>query len=197
MRRRLAEHVRMPLHRDAYALALNSAFTAATGLLYWIVAAKAFSAHAVGLNSALISAMMFLAGIASLNLPNILVRFLPESGDRILSRVVWAYGISAAVGRVRGRGVHPGRQVVVPPLGFLQSDTGLQTWFVFSTVAWCVFTIQDSVLTALGRAIWVPVENAVFSLVKLGLLVVAAATRFPAMGSSSRGRSRCSCRSRA
>src|SRR5690348_10403610 len=176
MRGRLAEHVRIPLHRDAYALALNSAFTAATGLLYWIVAAKAFSAHAVGLNSALISAMMFLAGVASLNLPNILVRFLPESGHRIRVRVVWAYGISAAVAACAAVVFIVGVGSWSPRLGFLRSDTGLQTWFVFSTVAWCVFAIQDSVLTALGRAVWVPVENAVFSFLKLGLLAVAAAS---------------------
>ena len=30
-------------------------------------------------------------------------------------------------------------------------------------------------LTALGRAIWVPIENAVFSLLKLGLLAALAA----------------------
>jgi hypothetical protein len=34
------------------------------------------------------------------------------------------------------------------------------------------FAIQDSVLTALGRAVWVPLENAVFALLKLGLRVV-------------------------
>jgi O-antigen/teichoic acid export membrane protein len=176
MRSRVAEHVRIPLHRDAYALALNSAFTAATGLLYWIVAAKAFSAHVVGLNSALISAMLFLAGVASLNLPNILVRFLPESGSRIRARVVWAYGISAAVAACAAVVFIVGVGSWSPRLGFLRSDTGLQTWFVFSTVAWCVFAIQDSVLTALGRAVWVPVENAVFSFLKLGLLAVAAAS---------------------
>src|SRR5437588_13097426 len=82
LRAQFLEHVRIPLHRDGYALALNSAFTAVTGLFYWIIAAKTYSAHAVGLNSALISSMMFLAGIASLNLPNILVRFLPGSGTR-------------------------------------------------------------------------------------------------------------------
>src|SRR5947209_9587161 len=84
----LLEHIRIPLHRDGYALALNSAFTAATGLVYWILAAKTYSAHAVGINSALISSMMFLAGISSLNLPNILVRVLPESGRRTSRRVV-------------------------------------------------------------------------------------------------------------
>lgn len=175
LRRRLLDHVRLPLHRDAYALAANQAFTAATGLLYWVLAARTYSAHYVGLNSALISAMMFLSGVASLNLPNILVRFLPESGDRIRTRVIWAYGASAAAAACAAVVFILGVGSWTPRLSFLHSDRSLEGWFVFSTIAWCVFAIQDSVLTALGRAVWVPVENAVFSFVKLALLAVAAA----------------------
>ncbi len=175
LRHRLLEHVRLPLHRDAYALAANQAFTAATGLLYWVLAARTYSAHYVGLNSALISAMMFLSGVASLNLPNILVRFLPESGDRIRTRVIWAYGASAAAAACAAIIFIVGVGSWTPRLSFLHSERSLAAWFVFSTIAWCVFAIQDSVLTALGRAIWVPVENAVFSFVKLALLAAAAA----------------------
>jgi O-antigen/teichoic acid export membrane protein len=181
LRRQLLEHVRIPLHRDGYALALNSAFTAATGLLYWILAAKTYSPRSVGLNSALISTMMFLAGIASLNLPNIIVRFLPESGDRTRLRVTWAYIASGALALCAAAGFIVGVGSWAPRLGFLRSDHGLQAWFLFSTLAWCLFVIQDSVLTALGRAIWVPVENAVFSLLKLALLA-ALATMLPLYG---------------
>jgi O-antigen/teichoic acid export membrane protein len=176
LRRRLAEHVRVPLHRDGYALAVNSAFTAATGLLYWILAAKTYSTHAVGLNSALISSMMFLAGIASLNLPNILVRFLPESGDRTRTRVICAYGVAGAFALCVSAVFIIGIGAWAPRLSLLRSDHGLQAWFLCSTLAWCLFTIQDSVLTALGRAVWVPVENAVFSVLKLGLLAALAAS---------------------
>lgn len=176
VRGRLVEHVRVPLHRDGYALALNSGFTAAVGLVYWIVAAKAYSPHAVGLNSALISSMMFLAGIASLNLPNIIVRFLPLSGHRTRSRVIWAYAASAACAVCASATFILGVGAWSPHLGFLSSDHGLQAWFICSTLAWCLFTIQDSVLTACGRAVWVPVENALFSVLKLGLLAALAAS---------------------
>jgi O-antigen/teichoic acid export membrane protein/thymidylate kinase len=175
LRDRLVEHVRVPLHRDGYALALNSAFTAATGLLYWIFAAKTYSTHAVGLNSALISSMMFLAGIASLNLPNIVVRFLPQSGNRTRIRVICAYGVSGALALGAAAVFIIGTGAWAPRLGFLRTNHGLQAWFLCSTLAWCLFVIQDSVLTALGRAVWVPVENAVFSVLKLGLLALLAA----------------------
>src|SRR4051794_18638287 len=101
---RLAEHVRTPLHRDAYALWLSSGSTAAAGLVYWIVAANAYRPHALGVNAALISSMMFLAGVASLNLPNIVVRFLPEAGGRTTRLVAYSYAAAAALALVAGGG---------------------------------------------------------------------------------------------
>lgn len=172
---RLRAHLRVPLHRDGYALGLNSAFTAATGLLYWMLAAHTYSPHSVGINSALISSMMFLAGIASLNLPNVLVRFLPHSGSRVRRRVIWSYGVSLLLAACAAVAFIIGVGAWAPRLSFLRAEGGLQVWFAFSTLAWCLFMIQDSVLTALGRAIWVPAENAVFSLLKLALLAVLAA----------------------
>ena len=80
--RRARELLRVPMHRDALALVVNSAVTAAAGLVYWIIAAKTYSAQVVGTNAALIAAMMFLAGVACLDLPNILVRFLPAAATR-------------------------------------------------------------------------------------------------------------------
>src|SRR4051812_4784919 len=172
---RLAEHVRTPLHRDAYALGLSSGSTAAAGLVYWIVAANAYRPHALGVNAALISSMMFLAGVASLNLPNIVVRFLPEAGGRTTRLVAYSYAAAAALALVAVVVFLAGIGAWAPRLGFLRRDPALELWFALSTVAWCVFTIQDGVLTALGRAVWVPVENAGFSLLKLALLAVLAA----------------------
>lgn len=174
--RRVLEHIRTPLHRDGYALALNSGFTAATGLIYWIVAARSYSTHFLGLNSALISSMLFLAGIGSLNLPNVVVRFLPHSGHRTSRRIIAAYCASSLVALCVTGIFILGASAWAPRLSFLRTNHPLQAWFILSTVAWCVFMIQDAVLTALGRAVWVPAENAFFSLVKLGLLAALAAS---------------------
>jgi O-antigen/teichoic acid export membrane protein/aminoglycoside phosphotransferase len=164
-RRRLIEHVRTPLIRDGYALALNSAFTAAVGLVYWIVAAHAFSARAVGLNAALISAMMFVAGVSTLNLSNIFVRFLPEAGRQVRRFVLVSYAAATLVAAL-------GASLLM--LFADGTPTWMRAWFVVASVAWCLFVLQDAVLTALGRAVWVPVENLGFSLLKLGLLPLLA-----------------------
>jgi O-antigen/teichoic acid export membrane protein len=174
-RARLIEHVRLPLHRDGYALAANSAFTAVTGLVYWVVAAHQYSPRDVGVNAALISSMMFLSGIAGLNLANVVVRFLPEAGRRTARLTAIAYAAAAATALAVGLVFVLGVGEWAPALDFLRDDLLLGGWFLVSTLGWCLFAIQDSVLTALGRAVWVPLENAVFALLKLGLLVVLAA----------------------
>ena len=174
-RARLLEHARVPLHRDGYALAANSAFTALAGLVYWIVAARQYSAHDVGINSALISTMMFLAGIAGLNLTNVVVRFLPEAGRRTARLTAISYAVAGSVAVGIALLFLLGVGEWAPSLDFLRDDLGLGAWFVLATIGWSLFAIQDSVLTALGKAVWVPLENAVFSLLKLGLLAVFAA----------------------
>jgi O-antigen/teichoic acid export membrane protein len=174
-RARVIQHVRVPLHRDGYALAANGAFTAVAGLVYWIVAAHAYSAHDVGVNSVLISSMMFLAGIANLNLTNVVVRFLPEAGDRTGRRAAIAYAAAGLTALGVGAVFVAGVGIWASSLDFLHDDVALAGWFLLSSVGWALFAIQDSVLTALGRAVWVPIENAVFSLLKLGLLAVFAA----------------------
>jgi O-antigen/teichoic acid export membrane protein len=174
-RARLVEHVRLPLHRDGYALAANSAFTAVTGLVYWVVAAHQYGPRDVGVNAALISSMMFLSGIAGLNLANVVVRFLPDAGRRTARLTVTAYAAAASTALAVGLVFVLGVGAWAPALDFLRDDLLLGGWFLVSTLGWCLFAIQDSVLTALGRAVWVPLENAVFALLKLGLLVVLAA----------------------
>jgi hypothetical protein len=72
------------------------------GVLHWIVAARSAPAAVVGRNSAAISVMLFLAGVAELNLMSTLVRFLPISGKRTARLIVSVYGASAAVAALLG-----------------------------------------------------------------------------------------------
>ena len=54
-------------------------------------------------------------------------------------------------------------------------------FFVGCVVTWAVFTLQDSVLTGLRSAVWVLVENGLFGVVKI-VLLVAFASRLPHLG---------------
>src|SRR5205814_1389053 len=60
---------------------------------------------------------------------------------------------------------------VEPQLSFLHASGYLAVWFVASIVTGAIFVLQDSALTGVRAATFVPVENAVFSVVKLGMMV--------------------------
>jgi hypothetical protein len=60
--------------RNGYALIVSATVTQVLGVRYWIVAARTAPAAAVGRNSTAMSVMLFLAGVAELNLMSTLIR---------------------------------------------------------------------------------------------------------------------------
>jgi O-antigen/teichoic acid export membrane protein len=58
----------------------------------------------------------------------------------------------------------------------LQNGNYLGPLFVIAAVGWTVFSLQDAALTALRGAHWVPLENAIFGVAKLVLLLAFAAS---------------------
>jgi O-antigen/teichoic acid export membrane protein len=95
--------------------------------------------------------------------------------------ILFSYATSVAVaGLLSAAFLLVGRRLV-PSLDIVDETTALAFMFVGATAIWCVFVLQDAVLTGLRRAVWVPAENGAFSLVKLALLVAFAAA-FPRHG---------------
>lgn len=145
--------------------------TSVLGLIFWVVAARLSRTAEVGRASAEVSAMTLLAGLSQLNLINIYTRFLPRSGHRTRSFVIFGYAacvvIALAISAV----------TVGLGLGHTWLHPGLPSALLFigAVVFWSIFTVQDSVLTGLRAAKWVPVENASFSATKLILLAFLAA----------------------
>ena len=179
--RRLAAHVRTPVYQEGYALVLSAGLAAALGFLYWIIAARTYKADVVGLNSAAISTMMLVSGVAQLNLVGGLLSFVPGAGRSTWRLVGWSYAISLVVATLLALVFLAGVRVWAPKLAFLSSDDGFAFWFIASTMVWCIFSLQDAVLTGLRRAIWVPIDNTTFAVAKIGLLA-AFATTFPRFG---------------
>jgi O-antigen/teichoic acid export membrane protein len=164
-----------PLLRNAYALMASSALTAILGLGYWILAARRYPAEEVGRASATIASMTLLSTIAVLNVPGSLTRYLPRAGRQAGRLVRSAYLLSGAIAGLASLVFLLGVGVWAPGFGFLRASPAMAAWFVAATVAWCIFTLQDCVLTGLRRAIWVPVENVAFGVAKMGLLAAFAA----------------------
>lgn len=170
----LVSHLRTPLYRNAYALLLTVVTTSGLGIVYWALAAHYYTAAAVGINSAAISGMMFVAGLAQRGLITVLTRFLPRAGRSTAKLVLYSYGVGVLTTLLVTPVFLLGISLWAPNLGSLTSDPVMIGWFLLASVAWCVFTLQDSTLTGLRQTHWVPVENTLYALVKLGLLVLLA-----------------------
>lgn len=171
---RLSQHAQLPLFRNGYALLLSGLTTSGLGLLYWAVAARLYPAATVGLNSALLSAMLLLSGLAQLSLNNVLVRFLPIAGPHSRRLLVYCYSASlvAALGLTLAFLI--GLNVWSPALSFLNSSPLWQAAFGLAVMAWSIFALQDSALTGLRKTVWVPLENTLFAILKIILLAVFA-----------------------
>jgi O-antigen/teichoic acid export membrane protein len=167
----LRQQLTDPLARNGYALIANSGATGALGLVYWLLMARLYPAADVGHASAVYAAMNLLAGFTALNFNGALTRFIPLSGLKTRSFVLRSYLVSVLA------------SVIVAALFLLTlrwwgpsySDLdGRLAGLVFAgcVVAWALFTVQDSVLVGLRSAFWVLVENALFGVVKLVLLVL-------------------------
>ena len=166
--------MRAPVYREGYALVLSAGLASLLGFAFWIVAAHTYDTYEVGLNSAAISMMMLISATAQLNLVGFLVRFLPGARRSTRRFVGRSYAISLSASAV----VTVVFLVVVDSsnlkLAFLGSQRS-QLLFVAATMVWSIFSLQDAVLIGLRRAIWVPVDNTLFGIIKIGLLAAFAA----------------------
>ena len=162
------------LLRNGYALMANTALTAALGLGYWVLAARLFPPSAVGAGSAAVSAVLFVAGVSQLNFMGAITRFLPVAGRRSAALLVGAYAAAATCALVFGTVAVVSARWWAPDDSPLRTNPGFGVLFVVAAMGWTVFVLQDSALTALRRARWVPVENGVFGAAKVVMLLALA-----------------------
>lgn len=170
-RQRFIDHVSDPLYSTGYLLSAGTGITAVLGFVFWVLAARSYSAHVIGINSAAISAMLFVASVCQLGLPAILVRYLPAAGNRAGWLITRSYALIFASSLILGAGAALSSGLWSTSLRFLGRQPAWLIGFTFATAFYAVFQAQDWVMTGLQAARWVPIENSLFSLGKLVLLV--------------------------
>ena len=172
--RRLRGHLDDRLYRTGYYLIIGTGITSLLGVAFWALAARSYTAHEVGQNAAAISAMTLVSGVCSLGLSAVLVRYLPIAGTALRRLVIGSYALTAGLTLVAGAAVAATSDVWSPTLDFLQEPDWL-IGFTLAAAATTIFTLQDSVLTGLQTARWIPLENSLYAATKLVLLVALAA----------------------
>lgn len=157
------------LERSSLFVLINTGATGVLGAGFWLIAARYSSEDDVA--AAVAAASLLIAGafLCQLNLPTALSRYLPGAGRHQHALVVRSYAISlgvslvaaaavVAVGLARGGSVVDG------------GSFALTLVLAASFPIWVIFAMQDGVLVDLRESHWVPVENAVTTVAKFGLL---------------------------
>lgn len=159
------------LELNALALMAATAGTGLFGLVFWAVSARSYSAAEVGRASAVLSTASMFAVLASLNIGLVFTRILAAAGKRSRAIVLGGYGASVAVAGLLGAGF----VLFIPNDALFESALDRLTFPVLAIVL-AIFLLQDWVLIGLRAARWVPFEQFAFAIVKLGLVVLLAAT---------------------
>jgi O-antigen/teichoic acid export membrane protein len=166
------------LVRNAAALMTSTVTSGVLTFGFWVVAARWFPADTVGRVSAMAASMALLAALAQLNLVSLYARFLPRAGDRTRRLVLSGYGASAVMSIVLTAGFF----LLGLSTGLVGGDPLTRLLFTSAVIASAIFFIQGSVLTALGRAMWVPAVNGLTAAVRLAMLPLLAGAGTAAAG---------------
>jgi O-antigen/teichoic acid export membrane protein len=170
---RVSSALRDPAYRGSYALVANTVGTSVIGAVYWAVVARLYGPEELGRAAALISALMLVATLSQLNLSSTLMRFLPEMGALSARRLINISYLVTSLTALAGGVIFV---TVLPRLSsewsFIGDSGSIAIIFAMSVVVWEIFTLQDAALVGLQRAVAVPIENVIYSLAKLALLVI-------------------------
>ncbi|HKS45682.1 MAG TPA: phosphotransferase [Amycolatopsis sp.] len=162
---------RQPLYRTGHLLVVNSVASSLFGVAYWLLVARLNPPDVVGLNSAVVSAMMLLAGAAQLNLMSALLRFVPTAGAAASRMIFLAYLVGSGFSGLAAVGFLFGLPLWAADLESLLWTGPAAAGFVLATMCWSLFVMQDNVLVAVGRPGVVPVENSAFAALKILVII--------------------------
>lgn len=168
----LRSHLRIPLFANAYALMTNQVVAAGLGFLYWLLAARLYTEDAVGVNSATISTIIYMAALAELSFKSAMTRFVPRAGKDAPRLIGTAFGINLGLAFLVSLFLITVGKRIPLTASLLTSIEIPPILLILATMFWSLSYIQDGVLIGMRRAKWVLAKNMALNVSKLVLLVI-------------------------
>lgn len=156
---------------DGRMLIVASLTNSALGAVYWLVAARLYPTHDVGIASTTINTALTLATISNLALGTVVERLIPVAGRLQMKLVAVVQGCTLCLAVALA-----GLFMWLGPDEQLFTDTWERVTFMVAVPVLTQYTIQDSILIALRHG-WVSaLRNVLHAVVKLTLIIVLAAS---------------------
>jgi O-antigen/teichoic acid export membrane protein len=163
--------------------------TSLLGYIFWVVAARAYSAYDVGLASALISGASFASALSILGVSSTMIQTLPKRANGR----PWSIALNTGmlVGTISGLAGGVCLVVLMPAISghfsLLRVSPLADVLLLVNVPLWSIATILDFTFIAERRAGRMLLRNSVFSAVKISLLlvpvIVGTATTVAVLGS--------------
>ena len=173
-RERMKEVIRVPLYSNALFLMGAGVFSSLIGFVFWLVAARFYPDEAVGLASALISAMGLAVSFSKLGLEQGLVRFLKRHSEdsKAIINTVFTVGLLASV--TAALIFIAGLDLWSPALLFIRENPLYLCAFVFFCAVSSLNTFSDHSFIASRRSGFVVASGLIFGILKVILAIVLA-----------------------
>jgi O-antigen/teichoic acid export membrane protein len=166
----LIQKLKDPLYKNSIFLMLSTFVGSALGFIYWIVAARLYSVEAVGIATALISAMNLIAAFSKLGFDIGLVKFLPCKDERyklvnLCIFIVFVFSVFLSIIFVLGLDIWS------HPLKFLKENVFVFISFIIFVSASANIQILYYVFLAYRKAKFSFIQNILWFTLKLILIV--------------------------
>lgn len=173
--RSLVNHLRVnSLFRNSVYIMTTTALTAATGYLFWILAARMYPPRDVGLASALIGTMTLAATLTNLGIGPTLIQSLPrrKSGEEwsLTLNAVFFTGILASL--TTGTIAAIALPIVSPKLTVAGQESGFTLALIVGVPLLSLAALLDSTFTAERMAGNMLARTATFAFMRIPLLIV-------------------------
>lgn len=163
------------LRSAAAHLFTNAGLTSSLGVAYWVAAARLLSPTEVGRGSALISLIMTLSAFAQLNFNVSLSRILPRDMSRAPGVLARVYALTGGVSLIAGASFGVIAPHISDSFRYAEGAPYAPLLLGLAVAVWTIFSLEDSALASLRRTRIIPVENAVFGVLKLVVLAALVA----------------------
>lgn len=161
------------LYRDASSIATSSVANAVLGMAFWVFVAKILPPERLGVMTAVLSVIVATGLVVATGIGDAYTALLPavgparpivfRRGQRVFLTLALIAGVAAAI-------------ATTTVLAEVRGSVAVGVLVTVGTLVWAAFTLQNSTLSALGRASWLPAANIATSLGKIALVPVFVAT---------------------
>ena len=163
----LVEQRQSRINHDSIVLTASYGLTGAIGILFWVVAARNMTAVQLSTETAVVSVATAASQVAWQGIAHAFLSMMPSAGVGTIRLLLRGYLLVLVVSLFTG--------LTASLFAVLILDGLASVWWTFLSITLAamvlaIYSVQDPVLTAFGKANWLLYENVPVSIAKLASL---------------------------